>query len=221
MNPPSCGSYSSRGEFTPWASDVPVSSTAPLTIDAGCGKGGAFNPDLRAGTASSAGGAFSPFVLRVTRNDGEQNISRIDATLPEGLLAKLAGVPLCGDAQAASGDCPAASQVGTTTVGGGAGSSPIYVPQPGKAPTAVYLAGPYKGAPYSLVVKVPAQAGPFDLGTVAVRNAHLHRPGDHPGLGQVRPPAPDPRRASRSPTATSGSKSTGPASRSTRPAASR
>jgi hypothetical protein len=45
------------------------------------------------------------------------------------------------------------------------------VPQPGKAPTAVYLAGPYKGAPYSLVVKVPAQAGPFDLGTVAVRNA--------------------------------------------------
>ncbi|HEX3609887.1 MAG TPA: hypothetical protein VHU14_09525, partial [Solirubrobacterales bacterium] len=42
-------------------------------------------------------------------------------------------------------------------------------PQPGKDPTAVYLSGPYKGAPYSLVVKTPAQAGPFDLGTVVVR----------------------------------------------------
>jgi hypothetical protein len=95
----------------------------------------------------------------------------LEATLPEGLLAKLAGVPLCGDAQATTGDCPASSQVGTTIVGAGAGSNPIYVPEPGKAPTGVYLAGPYKGGPYSLVVKVPAQAGPFDLGTVAVRNA--------------------------------------------------
>jgi hypothetical protein len=87
------------------------------------------------------------------------------------VLAKLAAVPLCGEAQAASGDCPAATQVGTATVGVGAGTSPLYVPQPGKAATAVYLAGPYKAAPYSLVVKVPAQAGPFDLGTVTVRNA--------------------------------------------------
>src|SRR6185295_10660407 len=92
-------------------------------------------------------------------------------TLPQGLLAKLAGVPLCGDAQAVTGNCPAASQVGSVTVGAGPGPLPVYVPEAGKAPTAAYLAGPYKGAPYSLVVKVPAQAGPFDLGTVTVRNA--------------------------------------------------
>jgi len=42
-------------------------------------------------------------------------------------------------------------------------------PQPGKAATAVYLGGPYKGGPYSLVSVVPAQAGPFDLGVVTVR----------------------------------------------------
>ena len=35
----------------------------------------------------------------------------------------------------------------------------------------VYLAGPYKGAPLSLVVVVPAVAGPYDLGNVAVRAA--------------------------------------------------
>ena len=100
----------------------------------------------------------------------QQNLSRIEATLPQGLLAKLAGVPLCGEAEATTGFCPPASQVGTTTVGAGAGAQPVFVPQPGRPPTAAYLAGPYKGAAYSLVVKVPAQAGPFDLGTVAVRN---------------------------------------------------
>ena len=35
----------------------------------------------------------------------------------------------------------------------------------------VYLAGPYKGAPLSLVFVTLALAGPFDLGTVVVRVA--------------------------------------------------
>jgi hypothetical protein len=34
---------------------------------------------------------------------------------------------------------------------------------------APYLAGPYKGAPLSLVVVVPAVSGPYDLGTVVIR----------------------------------------------------
>ena len=80
-------------------------------------------------------------------------------------------MPLCPEADAGSGDCPAASQVGSVNAAAGAGPQPVWVPQPGKSPTAVYLAGPYKGQPYSIVAKVPAQAGPFDLGTVAVRSA--------------------------------------------------
>jgi hypothetical protein len=51
------------------------------------------------------------------------------------------------------------------TAGAGAGPSPFYVG--GK----LYLAGPYKGAPISLVVIIPAVAGPFDLGTVVNRVA--------------------------------------------------
>lgn len=167
--PDRCGNYTIRTELTPWSGTNSVVLDTPLAINQACGTGG-FDPKLSAGTLDPSAGSFSPFLLRITRNDGETNLSRIQATLPEGLLAKLAGVPLCGDAQAATGDCPAGSQVGKVVVGAGAGPNPIYVPEAGKAPTAAYLAGPYMGAPYSLVVKVPAQAGPFDLGTVTVRN---------------------------------------------------
>jgi hypothetical protein len=175
-NPSTCGTYTTHAELTPWSSDTPVVSNSSFTIDRGCGQATTFAPRLSAGMDDDVAGSYSAFRLRVTAPSGQQNLSRIQATLPEGALAKLAGVPLCADAQAASGDCPSSSQIGTTTVGAGNGSAPIYVPQPGKAPTAVYLAGPYKGAPYSIVAKVPAQAGPFDLGTVAVRNALLIDP---------------------------------------------
>lgn len=168
--PNACGTYAVKTEITPWSGTAPVLGESKFTVSQGCTSGG-FTPKFKAGTINPTAGSFSPFTLQVTRNDGESNLSGIDATLPPGLLAKLAGVPLCGDALAGSGNCPAASQVGTTTIGAGPGSNPLYVPEVGKAPTAVYLAGPYKGAPYSLVVKVPAQAGPFDLGTVVVRNA--------------------------------------------------
>jgi hypothetical protein len=170
--PKSCGTYTTQAQMYPWARPTePVTVNSSFTIDEGCGNAGQFTPNLEAGTTAPNAGQPSPFTLRVTQPSGQSNLSTIQATLPQGVLAKLAGVQLCGDAEAASGNCPGGSQVGTTVVGAGLGSSPIYVPQPGRAPTAVYLAGPYKGAPYSLVVKVPAEAGPFNLGTVSVRNA--------------------------------------------------
>ena len=167
-----CGTYSTTADLTSWAQpgiDVPLSS--PFTVDQGCGRENGFTPGFSGGPTNPKAGAFSPFTLRVTRPDGQQNVSRIEATLPEGMLAKLAGVPLCPDAAAAAGACPEASKVGHTTVGVGAGLDPVFAPYPGKAPTALYLAGPYNGGPYSLVAEVPAQAGPFDLGTVVLRNA--------------------------------------------------
>jgi hypothetical protein len=170
--PKQCGTYKVVTELTPWARpSEPVTINSNFSINEGCDGAGKFEPSISAGTASSSAGAFAPFALRVTEPNGQQNLSALEATLPKGLLAKLKGVAVCADAEAATGNCPPASQIGTTTVGAGLGPSPVYIPQPGKPGTAVYLAGPYKGAPYSLVVKVPAQAGPFDLGTVTVRNA--------------------------------------------------
>ncbi len=166
--PSSCGIYQSHYEFAPWSGKAPVVGDTPMEITSGCNKGG-FSLGLQAGTLSFAAGAYSPFTMTLTRNDGEGNPASLQVHLPQGLLAKLGGVPLCGDAEAATGACPAGSQVGTIAAASGVGPLPLWIPQPGKAPTAVYLAGPYKGAPYSIVAKVPAQAGPFDLGTIVNR----------------------------------------------------
>jgi hypothetical protein len=168
--PSACGTYQSHYTFVPWSGKAAVVGTSPMQITSGCGKGG-FDPKLSAGTEMSFGGHFSPFTFTLTRKDGEANPRQIDLHLPQGLLAKLGGVPLCSDQDATSGACPAAAKIGSLTAAAGVGGAPLWIPAPGKAPTAVYLAGPYKGAPYSVVSVVPAQAGPFDLGTVVNRAA--------------------------------------------------
>ncbi len=169
-NPDSCGTYSTSYAFTPHSSDPTVNGQSQMTIDQGCEVGG-FSPKLSAGATNPIAGAFSPFVLDVTRGDGEQNLGGIEVRLPEGELAKLAGVPLCPEEAAASGSCPSTSQIGRLNAAVGPGPNPLWIPQQGKDPTAVYLGGPYKGAPFSAIAVVPAQAGPFDLGDVVVRSA--------------------------------------------------
>jgi hypothetical protein len=169
VNPGNCGDYAFTSTLTSWSGRT-VNATGSFAVNRNCGTGG-FNPSLSAGTTNPVAGAYAPFAFNVSRNDGEQNVGAIGALLPKGELAKLAGVALCPEASASAGNCPAASQIGQVNVAVGAGPQPLWVPQPGKAPTAAYLAGPYKDEPLSVVFRVPAQAGPFDLGTVAVRAA--------------------------------------------------
>ncbi|HST54264.1 MAG TPA: hypothetical protein VLJ42_00010 [Solirubrobacteraceae bacterium] len=168
VNPGACGTYRTDATITSWAGDS-VDTSSSFVVDQGCDLSARFEPVLRAGVVSPRAVGSSPFVLSLSRPSGQQDISALGVTLPQGLLADVASVPLCGDAQAAAGTCGAVSQIGTTSVAAGPGPDPVGIPQAGKQPTAVYLAGPYKGAPFSLSIVVPAQAGPFDLGTVVVR----------------------------------------------------
>jgi hypothetical protein len=183
--PLACGTYTSTADMTPWTTPygANVAKSDSFAISQGANGGACVSsessapnsPSFSAGTLDPAAGAYSPFVLKLTRQDGTQRLKRIDATLPKGLLGKLAGIPYCSDqalasaagksgkAEQSSSSCPSASQIGSVNVGAGAGSQPLYVD--GKA----YLAGPYKGAPLSLAIVTPAVAGPFDLGTVVVR----------------------------------------------------
>jgi hypothetical protein len=184
--PLACGAHGVTGTMTPWSGTAPQGVGDSFSIDSPAGggacpadEGAAPNkPDFEAGTTSSQAGAYAPFVLHLRRADGTQRLRSLNVNLPEGLLAKLAGVPYCPDAaiaaaasrsaaeELASPSCPAASEVGTVAVAAGAGTDPFHLTS-GHA----YLAGPYKGAPLSLAIVTPAAAGPYDLGTVAVRVA--------------------------------------------------
>jgi hypothetical protein len=182
--PPLCGTYATKAILTPWSGNDAIESTSSFKVSSGpgggpCPSGSAppFHPGFEAGTLNNNAGSYSPLYMHLTRQDGEADMTRFDALLPPGLVPKLAGVSQCPDsaieaAKAKSGrveladpSCPASSQIGRVLGGAGVGPALTYVP--GK----IYLAGPFGGDPLSVVVIVPAVAGPFDVGTVVVREA--------------------------------------------------
>lgn len=161
--PLDCGVATGGSRITPYSRTPDATPSAAVTVT-GCGGGGSpFVTALGASTGSGASGAFTPFGVAIGRADGNQFLSGVTVGLPPGLLGMVSRVPRCADAAAAAGACPAASRVGTATVGAGAGPEPFVLSGP------VYLTGPYKGSPFGLVVVIRALAGPFDLGTVVVR----------------------------------------------------
>jgi len=189
--PSECGTYPVRSEFIPWDS-VLTKQTSLSVFNTGTGPGGGacpvpqrpFAPRFTAGTSDNTADSVSPLSLRIERSDGDQNLSGIETLLPPGITPSLEGVEQCpqadidnllasshtGLAELASASCPTASLVGRVTAASGPGTRPIY--NRGK----MYFAGPYKGAPFSLVIVVPAVGGPYDLGNAVVRVATYVNP---------------------------------------------
>lgn len=168
QNPDHCGTFTTDFSFSPHSDDPAVSGQSQMQITEGCNQG--FSPTLHAGVTEPIAGKYSPFVFDLTRPDGDQALRGFSLHLPEGELAKIKGVPLCPDAAAGTGSCPTGSRIGKIQATTGPGPEPFTIPAPGKAQPQIYLAGPYQGSPFSIVTEVPAQAGPFDLGTLAVRS---------------------------------------------------
>jgi hypothetical protein len=182
--PTRCAVYVVDSLFVPWNGKLsPQHSNPLLSIKSGpngssCpGEKRSFHPNLVAGSSNPIGGAFSDFHLRLDREDGDQFLGDLNFTMPPGLTASLRGISYCPDAAIAaaagnagraeqlSASCPASSQIGTTNVAAGPGSHPFH------AVGKMYLAGPFKGAPLSVVAITPALAGPYDYGVVVVRVA--------------------------------------------------
>jgi hypothetical protein len=184
--PTECRSLPVVTRFVPWDEALEdQTSTSQMEIASGPGGGpcpGAsrpFNPRETAGTADDTAGSFSPLTLEVDRDDGDQTPVALTVSTPPGLLASLRGVSYCPESAIArlSGGgytgleeqtaplCPSSSRIGSVMAGAGPGTRPVYVGGD------VYLAGPYKGAPLSLLVVIPAVSGPYDFGNVAVRVA--------------------------------------------------
>jgi hypothetical protein len=188
--PPGCGEGAIELSLTPSSapeSGPPAKIVSRYSYAAANGDrcAGASQPaaELSAGSTVAAAGRWSPFVLRLRGSE----LGAFTVDLPPGLSARVRGVGRCGEgdieraearqepggglAERLDPSCPASSRVGSLLVGAGPGPAPLAVAGE------VYLAGPYGGAPFSLVTITPALAGGtasdplFDLGTIVDRVA--------------------------------------------------
>jgi hypothetical protein len=184
--PTHCRIYEADALMVPWNDTLAPQHSKPI-FSITRGPGGSecpgerrpFRPRLMAGTSNPLAGDFSSFALKLDRDDGDQFLGDLTFRLPPGFTGKLRGIAYCpegaiaaaaqngGRAETAAPSCPANSQIGTTNVMAGPGSHPF------NAVGKMFLAGPFKGAPLSVVAVTPALAGPYDYGVVVVRVA-LH-----------------------------------------------
>ncbi len=171
--PQTCGERETASVFTPWTAahgggGTPSDLSDPFTVDGNCAFG--FSPSLQAGMSTQQVRAHGALTFRFGRNDGERWIDGLTATLPTGLLAKVKGLPLCESADAAAGNCPASSRIGSVDASAGSGT-PFVLEKKGDA----YLTRGYRGCSYGLMVRVPVEAGPFRgdlaLSPIVVRQA--------------------------------------------------
>jgi hypothetical protein len=168
--PAGCGSYTTNASFTPWSGNASVSSSSSFQINSGpngrpCADHMPFSPSLAAGSTNLEAGAYTPFTVTMSREDGDQDLGGITMHMPEGVLGMVSSVTPCPEPQASQGTCGPESLIGHAVVSAGLGPDPYTITGQ------VFITGPYKGAPYGLSVVVPAKAGPFDLGEEVVRAA--------------------------------------------------
>jgi hypothetical protein len=165
-NPLLCGEAKGSANFEP-TSAPGTTHTDPFGVNiTGCAATPPpFNPVQSTAVSNGNGGASTAFTFNLGRSDGEQYVGSVKTTLPPGLVGKIPAAEQCSAAAAASETtpCPVGSQIGTATVLAGSGSTPFSFSGP------VYLTESVKGAPYGLSIKVPAIAGPFNLGTVVTQ----------------------------------------------------
>jgi len=194
-SPPLC-SQTATSSAVPYSTGA-TTSTPPTALKLTQAPGGGpcaksmaerpFTPGVTAKPVSAKAATYTPFQLKITRDEGQQEIKGFNLTLPPGATANISDVPYCeareynraagrsGVEEQKSSSCNRKSEIGTATIEAGTGQTPL------KIEGRVFLSGPYKGAPLSAVVITPAVAGPFDLGNVVV-----HAPLDlNPESGQI------------------------------------
>jgi hypothetical protein len=159
--------YVTRALFEPWTNtpahtEILLSSSEFHIVTgpngSACANPLPFTPSLSSGSTNNNAAAFSDLTTTLSRPSGDQNLQSVTLHYPPGASGMLTGVPLCPEAQANAGTCPAASQIGETIVSVGVGGDPFTVTG-GK----VYITEKYAGAPFGLSIVNPATAGPFDL----------------------------------------------------------
>jgi hypothetical protein len=167
-SPLSCGPATAVGTFVPSSGTAPVEARASVEIGAAtagssCPAAAPFAPRLVTHSSQTKIGHQTALSVGLLRRDGEQVPRRFTLALPAGLSAALGNVQACTDAGVAAGICPAASRVGAVLARVGSGPNPVAMR--GDA----YVTGPYRHAPFGMLLQIPAALGPFDLGTMSFR----------------------------------------------------
>ena len=118
-SPPTCAAAETTSTMEPWSSSASTKTpTAKFTLSSLPGGGSCPTdprlcaPSPRATTAiseSTKAGAYSPFKVTIGRPDGQQELKRVNVTLPKGLTGNLAAIPYCSEAALAA----AAASTGT------------------------------------------------------------------------------------------------------------
>jgi len=162
-NPLVCGAASGAAVFTP-VSGHPLSEGNSFEFTTtGCASSIPFALTQSTSNQTTNAGAHTSFTFNLGRANGQQYLSKVSTTLPEGLVGEIPAVKQCGETEANAGTCSSETEIGTATVLAGSGPTPYTFPGH------VYLTGPYDGAPYGMSIVVPANAGPFELGNVVTR----------------------------------------------------
>jgi hypothetical protein len=164
-NPLTCGSAVSNATFVPYTTPEGATKAAMSAFTpTGCPNPIPFAPTQSTSNQTTTAGGNTSYTFSLTRPEGHQYLSQVKTTLPAGLVGQIPKATQCTEAQATSNTCPATSQIGTASAISGSGPTPFTF-----GGGAVYLTGPYHGAPFGLSIVVPAVAGPFNLGPVTTR----------------------------------------------------
>ena len=168
--PLACGPTTATADFLPYGGGPAAGSTVAYGIASRvpalqCPGMSPFAPRLALGQSTNLAGRPSVVSMALSRADGEPLPRRFRIALPAGVNAALGSVPVCSADQATESACPAASRVGAAIAEAGPGNAPAQLRGD------MYLTGPYRRAPFGLLVVLGARLGRFDLGAIGFRAA--------------------------------------------------
>ncbi len=166
--PLSCGRARADATVTPYGGGPAIGSSASVAVGAAV-RGAScappsFSPQLLVTDSNPRAGAPTTISTVIRRRPGEQLLRASSSVLPAGIDAKLGAVTPCPSAAASVDECPAESRIGSATATVGSGSSPATLGGD------VYFAGPYRGAPFSILTRFGGKVGPLNLGTITSRS---------------------------------------------------
>lgn len=157
--PRSCGAAPGRATVQAAAGGTAKSATGALSL-ASCPPAGQFAPQVELDLQPNAAAANGKLTTTITVPGGDQELERLRIDMPEGLTAKLQGVPRCTIDQAQADACPADTALGTVSAKVGVPGAPFT--QNGEA----YLTAGRNGHVAGMALILDAKVGPIDLGKV-------------------------------------------------------